>query len=320
MRSSTKEKIFNIIQIGSKNDLPSHAFDIGIVVIIFINIFVTFFGTFEEAKNYETILDLFELITVIVFTIEYILRIWTSEYLYPGESKTRAAFHFILSLTGLVDLLSFFPYYLPFLFPAGAVAFRMFRVIRIFRLFRINAQYDAFNVITDILKEKKNQLASSMCIIVIFMLASSLCMYSIEHEAQPEVFKNAFSGLWWATSTLLTVGYGDVYPITTLGQMLAILISFLGVGLVAIPTGIISAAFVERYGRIKSGDNIDDKMNNFITPTLASDHPWVELKVGDVILPPQMEIINIFRNHKAIDPKDNSRLKAGDELVIYIRK
>ncbi len=320
MRSSTKEKIFNIIQIGSKNDLPSYAFDIGIVAIIFINIFVTFFGTFEEAKNYESILDLFELITVIVFTIEYILRIWTSEYLYPGENKVRAALHFILSLTGLVDLLSFFPYYLPFLFPAGAVAFRMFRVIRIFRLFRINAQYDAFNVITDILKEKKNQLVSSMCIIVIFMLASSLCMYSIEHEAQPNVFKNAFSGLWWATSTLLTVGYGDVYPITTLGQMLAILISFLGVGLVAIPTGIISAAFVERYGRIKSGDNIDDKMNNFITPTLASDHPWVGLKVGEVILPPQMEIINIFRNHKAIDPKDNSRLKAGDELVIYIRK
>ena len=83
------------------------------------------------------------------------------------------------------------------------------------------------------------------------MLASSLCMYSLEHEAQPDVFTNAFSGIWWAASTLLTVGYGDIYPITTLGKMFGIFITFLGVGMVAIPTGIISAGFVDQYSRIK---------------------------------------------------------------------
>ena len=317
---NAKKRIFNIIQIGSRNDAPSFAFDIGIVIVIVLNLFVTFFSTFEQAKGYENILEAAEFVTVIIFAIEYALRLWTSEYLYPEKSKASAALSFALSAAGLVDLFSFLPYFLPVFFPAGAVAFRMFRVIRIFKLFRVNAQYDAFNVIVDVIKEKKNQLISSMCIVLIFMLATSMCMYSVEHEAQPELFKNAFSGLWWSASTLLTIGYGDVYPITTVGKMLAILISFLGVGLVAIPTGIISAAFVDRYSHLKDGGTIDDKAINFVTPTLSADHPWVGMKVGEVILPPSMEIINIFRNGKAIDPKDNSRLKENDELVIFLRR
>ncbi len=317
---NAKKKIFNIIQIGSRSDVPSYAFDIGIVIVILVNLFVTFFSTFDQAKGYESILDAAELVTVIIFAVEYILRVWTSQYLYPEKSKAKAALSFALSASGLIDLFSFLPYFLPVFFPAGAVAFRMFRVIRIFKLFRVNAQYDAFNVIVDVIKEKKNQLISSMCIVMIFMLAASMCMYSVEHEAQPEQFQNAFSGLWWSASTLLTIGYGDVYPITTVGKMLAILISFLGVGLVAIPTGIISAAFVDRYSHLKEGGMIDDKAINFVTPTLSSDHPWVGMKVGEVILPPSMEIINIFRNGKAIDPKDNSRLKENDELVIFLRR
>ncbi len=317
---NAKKKIFNIIQIGSRSDVPSYAFDIGIVIVILVNLFVTFFSTFDQAKGYENILDAAELVTVIIFAVEYILRVWTSQYLYPEKSKAKAALSFALSASGLIDLFSFLPYFLPVFFPAGAVAFRMFRVIRIFKLFRVNAQYDAFNVIVDVIKEKKNQLISSMCIVMIFMLAASMCMYSVEHEAQPEQFQNAFSGLWWSASTLLTIGYGDVYPITTVGKMLAILISFLGVGLVAIPTGIISAAFVDRYSHLKEGGTIDDKAINFVTPTLSSDHPWVGMKVGEVILPPNMEIINIFRNGKAIDPKDNSRLKENDELVIFLRR
>ena len=90
-------------------------------------------------------------------------------------------------------------------------------------------------------------------------------MYSLEHEAQPEVFKNAFSGIWWSVSTLLTVGYGDIYPVTVLGKMFSIIITFLGVGMVAIPTGILSAGFVEQYSLIKkSTDYLMEKELKFI--------------------------------------------------------
>lgn len=315
-----KKRIFNIIQIGSKTDFPSYAFDIGIVIVIAINLFITFFSTFDSSAPYTSVMSAIEFVTIIIFTIEYILRIWTSEYLYPDCSKLKAVFKFIFSFYGLIDLLTFFPYFLPFFFPIGIVAFRVFRVIRIFRLFRINSQYDAYNVIIDVIKEKRNQLLSSMSIVIVFMLATSMCMYSVEHNAQPDVFENAFSGLWWATSTLLTVGYGDVYPVTVVGKMLAIVISFLGVGLVAIPTGIISAAFVEQYSNAKNGGHVNDNLNNFMTPTISDNHPWIGMKVKELILPPQMELISIFRNGDPVEFKDTTRIKENDELVIHLKR
>ena len=88
----------------------------------------------------------------------------------------------------------------------------MLRVARIFHLFRLNAKYDSFNIITTVLYEKRNQIISSVFIVMVLMLASSMCMYSVEHNAQPDIFRNAFSGIWWSMSTLLTVGYGDISP------------------------------------------------------------------------------------------------------------
>ena len=205
-----KKRIFDIIQIGNKQDTASRIFDHFIVIVIFINLAVTFMLTFDELKPYNSLLETIELVTIIIFTVEYILRLWTSGYLYPKKTTGMAAVAFIVSFYGLIDLFSFLPYYLPIFFPAGIVAFRMFRVIRIFRLFRINSQYDAFNVIIEVVNDKKNQLISSMVLILIFLMASSLCMYSFEHDVQPEAFKNAFSGMWWAVSALLTVGYGDI--------------------------------------------------------------------------------------------------------------
>lgn len=258
-----KDRIFRIIQIGNKEDLISSAFDYFIVIVILVNLCVTLMFTFDELYQFDKILSVIELITIVIFTVEYILRLWTADLLYPQKSGFKAIITFVFSFYGLIDLLTFFPYYLPFFFPAGVVAFRMFRVVRIFRLFRINNQYDAFNVITTVIKSKSNQLISSIALIMIFMVAASLSMYSLEHNAQPEHFRNAFSGIWWSVSTLLTVGYGDIYPITPAGQFLAIIIAFLGVGMVAIPTGIISAGFVEVYNGMKEGASV---LNNRNTP------------------------------------------------------
>lgn len=314
----TKKRIFEIIQIGAKEDIPSRIFDISIAALIFLNLGATLFSTFEQAAGYENLIDIIEGVTSVIFLIEYALRIWTAPLLYPEESKGKATLHFIFSLFGIIDLLAFAPFFLNF-FPIGAVAFRVLRVIRIFRLFRINSQYDAFNVIIDVFKDKKNQLLSSVSIILIFMIATSLCVYSVEHDVQPDKFSNAFSGLWWATSTLMTVGYGDVYPITTLGKALSIVITFLGVGLVAIPTGIISAGFVEHYDRFKWGGMIDDRNQNFLTPTISPEHPWKDMAVKDIILPPEMELLNVFRDGKTIALTPDTKLAVGDEMVIFLK-
>ncbi len=314
-----KKRIFDIIEIGNKNDWISTGFDFFIVIVIFLNLFATLAFTFDEAAGMVNLLNTIELLTVVIFTIEYILRLWTAEFLYPELSGWRAVFRFVFSFYGLIDLFTFFPYYLPFLFPMGLVAFRLFRVIRIFRLFKINSQYDAFNVITSVLKEKYSQIMWSMCLILMLMVASSLCMYGFEHDAQPEVFRNAFSGIWWSVSTLLTVGYGDIYPVTVAGRILAIFTSFLGVGMVAIPTGIISAGFVEQYTLVKESltDTVDDEFECIITD-IGMNHKWLGKAVREVVLPKNQNLVMIVRDEDYIIPRHDTLLRDGDKLVIYI--
>ena len=310
-----KKRIFDIIQIGNRSDLASRLFDQLIVVVIVLNLAVTFLSTFDELEPLYCVFDVIELVTIIIFTIEYVLRIYTAGLLYPEKTYGRAVISFIFSFYGLIDLLAFMPYYLPIFFPVGIVAFRMFRVLRIFRLFKINAQYDAFNVITDVIKEKKTQIISSTVMILIFVLAASMTMYSVENPAQPENFKNAFSGIWWAVSTLLTVGYGDIYPITPAGQILAIVMAFLGVGMVAIPTGIISAGFVEEYTKIKTYRGSEHELQ-FVVSEVLEEHPWNNKKIRDVIFPPELILAMIIRHGDVVVPKGDTVLYSGDKLVI----
>ncbi len=238
-----KKRIFDIIQIGNDSDIPSRAFDVFISITIILNIVSMFMQTFPQLASFSKVFYWIDFVTICFFIVEYALRIWTSNFLYPEKTKVKAALRFLVSYDGVVDLLTI----LPFFYLSGFVVFRMLRVVRIFHLFRLNKNYDSFSVIKTVLWEKKNQLFSSIFIIVILMLASSLCMYHAEHEAQPDAFQNAFSAMWWSVATLLTVGYGDIYPVTTIGKVMGMFISFLGVGTVAIPTGIISAGFVEQY-------------------------------------------------------------------------
>jgi voltage-gated potassium channel len=196
-----------------------------------------------------------------------------------------------------------------------AVIFRMLRVARIFHLFRLNAKYDSFNIITTVLYEKRNQIISSVFIVFILMLASSLCMYSVEHEAQPTVFRNAFSGIWWSMSTLLTVGYGDIYPVTTLGRIMAICIAYLGVGAVAIPTGIISAGFVEQYQR-KSG--ILDYRHADIREIaeLFVDKQYAGKTVEELEETEQFNVYLLLRDGLSVLPQKDLILKQSDIIII----
>lgn len=146
----------------------------------------------------------------------------------------------------LVDLVAILPFYLPFIVETNYSVLRVLRLVRLTRIFKVNRYTKALSTILEILKEKMAQLASSFLVILILMIISSVLMYNFEYTAQPNVFKNAFSGLWWSVATFTTVGYGDIYPITTLGKIFSAIIAILGIGLVAVPTGIISAGFIER--------------------------------------------------------------------------
>lgn len=306
-----KEKIFNIIQIGDKSNRISRMFDIFITVTIVANILVTFLQTFDELAFLTTVFKGVEYVTIFIFCVEYILRIWTAEYLYPDKSRGRSRFRFLVSFDGIVDLLTIVPVF----FLSGFVIFRMLRVARIFHLFRLNAKYDSFNVITTVLYEKRNQIISSVFIVLILMLASSLCMYSVEHDAQPTVFRNAFSGIWWSMSTLLTVGYGDIYPITPLGRVMAICIAYLGVGVVAIPTGIISAGFVEQYQRKSNISGLKNEDIKEIAEVFV-DKKYAGKTVQDMEEANQLTVFLILREDFSILPQKDTILRMNDIIVI----
>ena len=146
-------------------------------------------------------------------------------------------------------------------------------------------------------------------------------MYSVEHDVQPDAFKNAFSGIWWSASTLLTIGYGDIYPVTIMGKILAIIIAFLGVGMVAIPTGIISAGFVEQYQRLKDIGTFTEEENiHFIRVMLGSHDSWTGKKISQIGLPEDIMIVALQRGNDTIIPRGDTVLCASDLIVLCAEK
>ena len=316
--SPLRERLFNMVSVGVVGDPVNQLYDILSTCLLLLNLVVSILATFDNIRqSWGSLLHTIEIVTILFFAIDYVLRLITASYLYPRLSEGKAVIKYMVSGSGLIDLMSFLPYGLPFFFPSGTAVFRLFRVVRILRLFRINAYYDSLNVITEVLASKRQQLLSSIFIILVLMIASSLCMYSLEHTAQPEIFRNAFSGIWWSVSTLLTVGYGDIYPVTVLGRFFAIVISFLGVGMVAIPTGIISAGFVEQDSRCtQMGASRSEMDSQFIRIALKSTDPWTGKELQELHLPEGMFIAALTRGKDTLVPHGHLRLQTGDQLLI----
>lgn len=316
-----RKRLFEIIEVGYDLDRISRIYDFINVLSIVVNLTASIMYTFSDVReSHGKLLLVIEGITVAFFAVDYLFRLLTARIKYGAErgiTEGSAIRKYVFSFMGVVDLLSFLPYFLPIFFPSGTVAFRMIRIVRIFRLFKINAYYDSFSVITEVIYGKRQQLISSVLIILILMIASSLCMYSLEHEAQPEVFSNAFSGIWWAASTLLTVGYGDIYPITTIGKVFGIFITFLGVGMVAIPTGIISAGFVDQYSSIKKRNEYGYEADmHFIKVPIHANDTWYSKRVADLDLPEGLIIAVIQRGAEILVPRGDVVLKEADIVVI----
>ena len=319
-RSSSRfrQRVFRMVSVGVVDDPINSSYDIISTLALVVNLIAAILATFDSINAvHGGLFKSIEAVTVFFFAVDYVLRLYTANELYPDLPEGKSILRYMTSFAGVIDLLSFLPYYLPFFFPAGAVVFRLFRIVRIFRLFRINAYYDSLNVITEVIVGKKQQLLSSLFILSVLMVASSLCMYSLEHDAQPEVFSNAFSGLWWSVSTLLTIGYGDIYPITPLGKAVSIVITFLGVLMVAIPTGIISAGFVEQYSRLKRfGDYAREETLNFVAVELSSRDAWSGKAIKDLQLPRGALIAAVRRDGELVVPRGDVVLKPEDRVVL----
>ena len=244
--ASIKARIFEIISKDDGNDRASRYFDLLIIALILLSVTSIVLESYDSlAGKYASIFRGFELFSVIVFTVEYLFRIWTADLLYPDSAHPRLKY--VFSFMALIDLLAILPFYLPFI--AADMRYlrmiRLFRMFRLFRVFKLGRYIDALQTIVQVIRLSASQLIISLVMCSCVMLFSAIIMYTVENPVQPTQFPNVVASLWWAICTLTTVGYGDVYPITPVGRFFAALISVVGIGIIAIPTGIIAAGFSE---------------------------------------------------------------------------
>lgn len=245
MYEKIKRRTYDILEYSESGNKAGKAFDIFIMVLIFINVIMVIVDTFDIPPRVQMLSRYIEVVSVIIFTAEYILRLWICDLKYEGKPAYISRLKYIFSFMAIIDLLAILPFYLPVIISIDLRVLRMLRVIRLFRIFKINRYTTALNTIAMVFKNKASQLISSMTVVFMLILISSVIMYNVEHDAQPGQFGNVFQAMWWAIATLTTVGYGDIYPVTVLGKLFSSIIAILGIGLVAVPTGIITAGFSE---------------------------------------------------------------------------
>ena len=247
-----QQMVYSLIREDSENGLAAKFFDGTIITLIIINVALVILDTFDGFPVWATTsFRYIEVISVVVFTVEYLMRLWTAPLKFAAMRPLHAAAKHALSFMAIVDLLAILPFYLPFIFPVDLRVLRMIRLLRLLRLLKMNRYTTALSTIAAVFKRKSAQLISSLFVVALLMVMSSVLMYTVENPVQPAVFRNAFSGLWWAVATFTTVGYGDIYPVTGAGRIISGIIALLGIGLVAVPTGIISAGFVEQLNGAK---------------------------------------------------------------------
>ena len=271
-RKEIKKRVFEIISKAEEGDRTSKIFDWTIMTLITLSIVSIVLESFTYINaKYNGVFRFFETVTVIVFTVEYLLRIWTAELLFPNAKHPRL--RYIFSIMAIVDLLAILPFYVPFV--SADLRFlrmmRLFRLFRLLRVFKLSRYFEALQIIVSVIRTSAPQLIMSVAICFFVMLFSAIIMFTVESPVQPDQFPNVISSLWWAICTLTTVGYGDVYPITGIGRFFAAVISLVGIGIIAIPTGIIAAGFDHMiYSNGQDTESIDPVIERMSEDELIS--------------------------------------------------
>ncbi len=239
-----RKRSYEILEKGAADDKWSRKIDLFIISLIFLNVLAVILESVGSLKReYQLVFDYIELFSIYIFTIEYILRIWSitekKEYAHPIQGRLK----YLFSFSSLIDLIAVVPAYIPLLIGVDSRVIRGIRLLRLFRILKLSRYNRAFSHIRNVLRSKKEELIISLFAVLTLLIISSSLMYFVENKAQPEAFSSIPATMWWGVATLTTVGYGDVYPITSLGKLMAGIMAVLGVGLFALPAGILANGF-----------------------------------------------------------------------------
>jgi voltage-gated potassium channel len=242
---SRQRRTWEILEVAKNDDTASRVFDIFILTLILLNVLAVILGTVQSVHAcFGGLLNAFEIFSVTVFTVEYVLRLWSCvvdpAYAHPVTGRIR----FALTPLAIVDLLAIAPLFITVL-GLDLRFVRAVRLLRIVRVSKLSRYVAALGLLGRVLRSRREELIITSALMGILLVIASSFMYIVENPAQPEQFSSIPATMWWAVATLTTVGYGDVYPITPLGKLLASVVSILGIGLFALPAGILGSGFVQ---------------------------------------------------------------------------
>ena len=240
-----RKRLNQILRPAVGGDVASRTCDIFILSVISLSVIGIILESVQSIHDGAPgVFHWIEIVSVAIFTVEYVLRLWScveeSKYKHPILGRAR----FALTPLALIDLAAILPFYLPFV----GVDLRFIRVVRLLRLFRVAkvGRYSrSLQLLGRVIRGKKEELGVTLFILLLLVVLASCFLYHAENAAQPDAFPSIPAAMWWAVATLTTVGYGDIYPVTAAGKCLASVIAILGIGMFALPTGILGAGFVE---------------------------------------------------------------------------
>lgn len=240
-----RQRLYLILDPDAKGDIWERIFETVLIAIILVNILAIVIDSVKEIDHeYATLFRSIEVFSIFFYTIEYVARIYSivENPIYREPVKGRLKFMF--TPMAIIDLLAFLPFYLTFL-PIDLRFLRIFRLMALFRVFKIARYLRALTLFKRVLSQRKEQLVLSFLFILFILVIISFMMFYVEHEAQPDKFSSIPATMWWGIATITTVGYGDMVPITPLGKFLGGIFAIAGVGLLALPAGILSSGFFE---------------------------------------------------------------------------
>lgn len=249
MYEKIKYHVYDILVETDDDELIDRIVAVILMILIMISVAAVILETVPEYKTaYGSLFYSIEIVSVAIFTVEYLLRIWIAP-LDPQYAGRFGRLRYALSLMAIIDLVAILPTFLPMFLPDDLLVLRFLRTFRLFRLLKMTRYVESFNRLDDAILAKKEALLVSVAIIAMIWLFSSIVMYLVENPAQPDKFPSIPAALWWGIITLTSVGYGDTFPITPLGKFFGGITAFLGVAMFALPTGIFAASFSEELAR-----------------------------------------------------------------------
>ena len=229
-----------------------------LVLLIILNTVAVVLSSYDNINDkYGKILDFFGFFSIFMFTLEYFLQIWVSDLRYKEGSKFSKRLKFIFSFYGLVDLIAILPFYFHFLLPVDLRSVRLLQLFRVFMSLKLGRISKSLKIVILTVNSVKSELFIIIFADFVIISLLAIFVYYFEHEVQPENFQNIGQALWWAVMTLTTVGYGDIYPVTTMGKILSSVASLIGIGVIALPSTILGYAFMQRIGIMNSFQNYD---------------------------------------------------------------